>query len=128
MPFSVNAFNHAEWERYSLQDFGDFSEMVEYVNQRPDYGDCDCGDWFYIPDEPSPANDRVIYFGSFGNDHSPGASAYTYAELFDMDDKDDSAEFERRKQRWESAPEYLESGDDDDTDDWDEEELVEAEE
>jgi hypothetical protein len=70
----------------------------------------------------------VIYFGSFGNDHSPGASAYTYAELFDMDDKDDSAEFERRKQRWESAPEYLESGDDDDTDDWDEEELVEAEE
>ena len=122
MSFTVNAFNHAEWERYSLQDFGDFSELVEYVNQRPDYGDSDCGDWFYIPDEPSPANDRVIYFGSFGNDHSPGASIFTYAELFNMDHEEDAAEFERRKQCWKSVPEYLESDEDDETDDWYQEE------
>jgi len=122
MSFTVNAFNHAEWKRYSLQDFGDFSEMVEYVNQRPNYGDCDCGEWFFIPDEPTPENDRVIYFGSFGNDHSSGASVYTHAEIFDMDDEDDANEFEKRKTCWESAPEYLESDEDDETDDWDEEE------
>lgn len=120
MPFTVNAFNHAEWERHSLQDFGDFSESVEYVNQQPDFGDCDCGDWYFIPDDPLPYGERVIYFGSFGNDHSPGASVYTYAELFDMDDEDDTAEFERRKRCWESAPEYLDS--DDDCDEWGEEE------
>ena len=68
MPFTVNAFNHAEWERHFLQDFGDFSEQVEYVNQQPDFGDCDCGDWFFIPDEPLPSGQRVIFFGSFGNE------------------------------------------------------------
>lgn len=120
MPFTVNAFNHAEWERHSLQDFGDFSEQVEYVNQQPDFGDCDCGDWFFIPNERLPSGQRVIYFGSFGNDNSPGASVYTHAELFDMEDEDDAAEFERRKQCWESAPEYLDC--DDDCDEWGEEE------
>lgn len=107
MSITVNAFSQSEWEGHSLQDFGDFSEMVEFVNQRPDFGDCDCGDWFFIPDDPLPSGERVIYFGTFANDHSPGASQFMYAEIFDMGDEDDAALFEQRKRHWESASEYL---------------------
>ena len=120
MPFSVKASDHAEWKQNSLADFGDFSDMVEYVNQGED-SMSGYGDWFYIPSEPlAPmkdvgeykANERVIYFGSYGNDNSPGASHYTHAEIFDMDNEDDAAEFEKRKAEWEAIEEYLPCNDD----------------
>ncbi len=117
MSFTVNARNHNEWKRNGLQDFGDFAECVEYVNER-EFADHNSGDWFYIPDTVLPPmegvdyegktpNERAIYFGSYGNDNSPGASDYTNAEIFDMDDPEDVAEFEKRKAEWEGAPESL---------------------
>ena len=132
MAFTVKASDHAEWEQNSLADYGDFSDMVEYCNQGED-AFSGYGDWYYIPDDPlAPmkdvreykANERVIYFGSYGNDNSPGASHYTYAEIFDMDDEDDAAEFEKRKAEWEASEEYLPCEDDseDDEDDSDEDE------
>ncbi len=129
MAFTVCAANHAEWEENSLADYGDFSDRVEYVNQGED-NFSGYGEWFYIPDEPLPAmkgvgdykpNERVIYFGTYGNDNSPGASHYTYAEIFDMDDEEDAAEFESRKAEWESKEEWLPE-DEDDSDEFDEEE------
>lgn len=124
MPFTVKASEHQEWEENRLADYSEFSDMVEYVNQRPDYCDSYRGDWYYIPDGVLPPmegvdygdqkpNERVIYFGSFGNDNSPGADSYTNAEIFDMDDPEDAAEFEERKAEWEAAPEYLDDGEDD---------------
>ncbi len=50
----------------------------------------------FIPDKRLPNNDAVIYFGTVGNDHSPGASSYTHAEIFDMDTPDDAAEYLKR--------------------------------
>ena len=48
----------------------------------------------------------MIYFGTWGNDNSPGASSYTNAEIFNMDDPDDAAEYEKRVQEWETQPEW----------------------
>jgi len=135
MAFTVKASDHAEWEQNSLADYGDFSDCVEYCNQSED-AFSGYGDWHYIPDEPLAmmkdvgeykANERVIYFGSYGNDNSPGASHYTYAEIFDMDDEDDAAEFEKRKAEWESCEEYLPCDDEDEDEDEDEDDSEDDE-
>jgi hypothetical protein len=108
MPRTINAFNHAEWERHGLKDYGDFAERVTFCNQA-EYGDGQLeGEWFYIDEEPLPNAGRVIYFGGFGNDNAPGASMYTNAEIFDDSDPDELAEFTLRAQEWEGKPEYIE--------------------
>lgn len=104
MSFTVNAFNHEEWQRHNLRDFADFADRITFCNQS------ECGDgqfegeWYFIDDQPLANLDRVIYFGSFGSDHSPGASSYTNAEIFDG--IDELADFTLRAQEWESRPEY----------------------
>jgi hypothetical protein len=122
MPFTVNASKRQEWDENSLQSYGDFSDQVTECNQRH-YGDDQLqGDWFFIPEEPLPPmkgvdygtqkpNERAIYFGSFGNDNSPGADEYTNAEIFDMDDPEEAEEFESRRKEWESAEEYIDEPD-----------------
>jgi hypothetical protein len=108
MPVTINAFNHAAWERRGLKDYADFAECVTFCDQS-EYGDGQLeGEWFFIDDEPLPNGNRVIYFGSFGNDNAPGASAYTNAEVFDGSDPDEMAEFTIRAQEWEGKPEYIE--------------------
>ena len=72
MAFTLNAFNHEEWSRYCLADFGDFADLVTECNMGED-SFSGYGEWFYVPDEALPNNDRVIYFGSWGNDNCPGA-------------------------------------------------------
>jgi len=105
MSFTICAFNHQEWARYGLQDYGDLADMVTECNQGED-AFSGYGEWFFIPDDPLPGNDRVIYFGTWGNDNSPGASSYTHAEIFDMDCE--AAEYEERVKEWESQPEWVE--------------------
>ena len=70
MAFTINAFNHKEWARFGLADYGDFADMATECNQGED-AFSGYGEWFFIPDEPLRNNDRVIYFGTWGNDHSP---------------------------------------------------------
>lgn len=117
MSFTVKASDHSEWEKNSLEDFCDFSDKIEYVNQGED-AFSGYGEWHYIPDEPlAPmkdvgeykANERVVYYGTYGNDNSPGASHYTYGEIFDMDDEEDAAEYNRVVARWKEQDEYLPS-------------------
>ena len=105
MAFTVNASNHQEWKYLGLADYGDFADMVSECNVGED-AFSGHGEWFYIPEEPLPKNDRVIYFGSWGNENSPGASSYTYAEIFDTDDPEDTAEYAKRVQEWEEQPEW----------------------
>lgn len=107
MSFSITAFDHAEWERLGLADFGDFADQIAECNVGED-SFSGFGEWFYVPDEPLPNGDWVIYHGSWGNDHSPGASMYTYAEIFDGSDPDDMAEFALRCRHWGAIPEYEE--------------------
>lgn len=140
MPFTINGFDHKGWEEHSLADFGDFADMITECNVRTWGDDTTSGNWFYIPDEVLPPmqgvdyggvtpNERAIYFGSWGNDNSPGASMYTNAEIFDMDDEDDVAAFEMAKNDWEEYPEEIESEDEDedseDDESDDEEDAVE---
>lgn len=108
MSFTINAFNHEEWQRYNLADYGDFADMISECNVGEDTFS-GYGDWFFVPDEPLPNNDRAIYFGSWGNDNSPGASSYTYAEIFDMDDEEDAEAYRQRVKEWESQPDYDEN-------------------
>ena len=119
MPFTLSAFNHAEWERHGLADYGDFADQITEVNVGED-AFSGFGEWFFVPDGPLPNNDRVIYFGSWGNDNSPGASMYTNAEIFDGNDPSDLAAFNERVQHWESQPDDAEcDGDFDDEEPFD---------
>lgn len=94
----LNAFNDRKyWAEYKLKDFGDYAEMVEYVNDRPDCFDSNRGDWFYGDDER-----KILYSGTYGNDHSPGASMYTYAEILTPE------EYRQALEKWNKAPAYLE--------------------
>ena len=110
MSFTISAFNHAEWNRHSLADFSDFAGQITEVNVSEDAFSGN-GDWYFIPNEPLPNGDRVIYFGSWGNDNSPGASMYTHAEIFDALDPDQLIEFSKRVDHWENQPEFAEEDD-----------------
>lgn len=110
MPFTINAFNHVEWERHGLADYCVFADQFTECNVGED-SFSGFGEWFFVPDEPLPNNDRVIYFGSWGNDNSPGASTYTNAEIFNGDDPVDLAEFHERVKHWETQPESVETND-----------------
>lgn len=110
MSQSYNAFDHKSWDAAGLKDYGDFSDMVEYINQR-DIGDQLEGEWYYCDDET-----RTIYSGSFGNYNSPGASSYTNAEVYDEDEIDD---YNAEKARLEQCEEYAETDDDEEEDDED---------
>ncbi len=119
MPFTLSAFNHDEWERHGLADYGDFADQITECNVGED-AFSGYGEWFFVPDQPLPNNDRVIYFGSWGNDNSPGASMYTNAEIFDGNDPSDLAAFNERVQHWESQPDDAEcDGDFDDEEPFD---------
>ena len=112
MSTHICAFDHNAWDEAGLQDYGDFSESVEFCNQS-EYGDGQLeGDWYYVPDEPLAkgkyAGCRVIYSGDFGNYNAPGASSYTYTNIYDMKDEQDAAAFEKAKAEWEASPEYTE--------------------
>jgi hypothetical protein len=113
MPFTINAFNHAEWVQHGLKDYCDFADQITECNAGEDTFS-GFGEWFFVPDAPLPNGDRVIYFGSWGNDNSPGASSYTNAEIFDGTE---DAEFQRRVKHWESQPENVEVEDDDEPND-----------
>ncbi len=104
-------FNHKEWKENNLKDFGEFAECVEYVNQR-EYGDGQLeGEWYYIPDEVPP---YVIYYGTFGNYNSPGASSYTFAEIYEEDEKE---EYQTLCEKWRSCEEYEECETEDEEED-----------
>lgn len=105
MSFTVTAFNHAAWQRHGLADYGDFADQISECNVGED-AFSGYGEWFFVPDEPLPNGDRVIYFGSWGNDNSPGASSYTHAEIFNVDEPEDAAEFKKRVKHWERQPKY----------------------
>ena len=90
--------SHKEWAEAGLKDYSDFADCVAYYNQREDYGDCLCGAWF-----ADDAEKLAIYHGTFGNFNSPGASSYTYAEVYD-----DADEFQTALAALEALPEYLE--------------------
>lgn len=105
MSFVLTAFNHAEWSRYNLADFSDFADQITECNVGED-AFSGYGEWYFIPADPLPNNDKVIYSGSWGNDNSPGASSYTHGEIFNMDDIEDAAEYEKRLKQWASSPEW----------------------
>lgn len=88
--------DHREWESLGLKGFGDYAESVRYINQRECYGDSLEGEWF--ADDP---DSLAVYGGTFGNDHSPGSSICTWAEVYD-----DPAEFAARVKALESIPEW----------------------
>jgi hypothetical protein len=100
---NYNAWNHKEWEAAGLLNFEDFSDAIEYVNQR-DIGDQLEGGWWYSDDEK-----LTIYAGTFGNYNSPGASSYTNADIYD-----DEAEYKAEVAKLEAMPEYVEMDEDED--------------
>jgi hypothetical protein len=103
------AWNHKAWATAGLKDYGDYSDCIEYINQS-EYGDGQLeGEWFWNDDEA-----RTIYYGSFGNDNSPGADSYTAADVYDTEE-----EYREALAEWEAKPEYL----DEDEDDQEEEET-----
>ena len=112
MPITINAFNHDEWNHHGLADFEDFTDRIIEVHVDEDQFNSS-GDWYFVPDEPLSNGDRVIYFGSWGNDNSAGDKMYTNAEIFDALDPDHLIEFSKRVDYWESQPSIAEGDEDD---------------
>lgn len=88
------------------KDFSDYAESVTYCNQSESGFGGDEGEWFYA-DEST----LTIYTGTFANDHSPGASSYTYHDTYETRE-----EFDARLAELEAMPEYLESDESDESD------------
>jgi len=92
---------HQAWKNAGLMDYGDFADCVEYVNQS-EYGDGQLeGEWYWIDYE-----NFVIYHGSFGNYNSPGADAFTKADVYDQESGSDGTDFITAAAEWEGKPEY----------------------
>lgn len=105
--YSVTMSEYREWERFGLSD--NPTEFAEFINQEDDYGDSMRGEWYYAPDELVTVDGeslRVIYYGTFGNYHSPGACHYTYAELYA-----DGDDYEGDIAQLRAAPEFIETAD-----------------
>ena len=98
MSDSYRMSDHKEWAAARLDEVWEGHEM-EYVNQEDDYGDCLRGEWYIANDGP-----RVIIWGTFGNYNSPGASHYTYAEVYGPDEED---AYRADLAEWEDKLEYL---------------------
>lgn len=103
---TYRAADHKEWDAAGLDKVFDGLEM-EYVNQEEDYGDCLRGEWYAADDDT-----LTIFSGTFGNYNSPGASHYTYAEVYD-----NAEEYRTALAEWEAKPEYLESEEEVNSDD-----------
>jgi hypothetical protein len=99
---SYRASDHGEWADAGLDGVQDAHE-ISYCNQEEDGADQLRGEWFIADDDR-----RTIVYGTFGNCNSPGASHYTYAEVYD-----DEGEYRAALAEWESKPEYLNVQDDD---------------
>ncbi len=106
MSFTICACEVEEWHHYELEDYCDFSEKITEYNQE-ERCDHTKGRWYYIPDGLLPNGDRVIYFGTWGNDNAPGSSSYTYAEVYDTEDDDEKAKFEKDMAELKAYPEWV---------------------
>ena len=97
---TFRATDYRDWDDANLLDYGDFADCVTFC-LCSEYGDGqEEGEWYYIDTE-----NRTIYYGSFGNYNSPGASDYTYADCYGPDEGE---EFAAAVREWESKPEYVE--------------------
>lgn len=91
--------DHQQWTEAGLKDFAD---CLTYCDQ-DEYGDGQLeGSWYYCDDET-----LTIYFGSFGNYNSAGASHHTYAEVYE-----DRQQYDVAVKGWEAKPEYTEEQED----------------
>ena len=97
----VSGTDYKLWDALGLDAIMNDGKMT-YVNQREDGFETLAGDWF-IADGAR----RIIISGSFGNDHSPGASHYTHAEVYA-----DEESYREDLAVWEAAEEYIETDDD----------------
>jgi hypothetical protein len=93
---SFRACDYKEWDAAGLNAIQERHEM-EYCNQEEDGCDSLAGEWFIADDAA-----RTIIYGTFGNYNSPGASHYTYADVYT-----DEAEYRAALAEWEAKPEYL---------------------
>ncbi len=95
---SYRGADHKEWAAapVALDSLMQKHEM-EYVNQEEDGCDSLSGDWWLADDDA-----LTIIHGTFGNDHSPGASHYTYADVYDNEE-----EYREALAEWEGKEEYL---------------------
>lgn len=109
MSYFLNAFDHKRWANEKLEDFGDFADQIGECNQI-ELGDCTAGEWFHFPDAALPKSEEddgerwAIYYGTWGNDNSPGASSYTNATIYLF--PEDKEEYEKDKAEWEAKPEW----------------------
>lgn len=92
------AHEYKTWDDANLKDFGDFCDIIQYVNQS-EYGDGQYQGQWYFDDKDA----MTIYSGTFGNEWSPGSSHYTVADVYES-----AEEFRANLAAWEALPEYLE--------------------
>lgn len=96
------AFDHKDWDAAGLKDVGSLDYM-EFVNEREDGFDQSAGEWYCVDEKA-----MTIYYGTYGNYNSPGASSFTYADVYEQGEEE---KFNAAVAKWESKPERLETDD-----------------
>jgi hypothetical protein len=95
-----------DYETNGFLRFEKFSDKVTYCNQE-EFGGGNRGDWYYCDDDT-----LRVYFGTFSDSHSPGASYYTYADYYET-----QAEYDAVKAEWEKMDEFLPCDEEEEIDD-----------
>jgi hypothetical protein len=102
---SFRGTDYAASQAAGLDAIQTAGEMT-YCEQEEDGADCLRGSWFIADDDT-----RTLILGTFGNDNSPGAFHYTYAERYS-----DESDYRAALAEWEAKEEYLESADESEED------------
>jgi hypothetical protein len=95
---SIGGYDHRSWDKYKLKEYGDFAEKCTAVETYVYGDDTTAGWWYYVDEEihevPDEGKFRTVYEGTWGSTHSPGASHFTHAGLYDVDDEEEMKDFE----------------------------------
>ncbi len=106
----ISAHDHHEFENFKLKEFNEYSSQIHSCDQHT-FGEDTIGEWFYVDEGPvvsSKGSYKVIYHGTWGPDHSPGADCFTTASLYYTDDENDMAQFVIDLKQWQDLPEWRE--------------------
>ena len=99
---TIHKYQDQKWKEAGLPDVVEL-DKADFINQREDYCDSLKGRWWYEDD--LEYGRKVIYTGSFANDHSPGCNLYTVAFVFSFG-KEDYELHEGMIKELEKQPEY----------------------